>query len=113
MYEQPVLVVMIVGIAADMRSAIANQDAFVELARQALGNDGACEPGSGNQVIEHVSVGHQSPSAAGRTVAAWIAVTLATVSFSPRRLAIARYIRCQVRSQEFCESALSTRSRQS
>jgi hypothetical protein len=57
---------MIIGVLADMRSAIADQDAFVELAGKALGNDGCRKSSAGNQVIDMFSLSLSSRSIAER-----------------------------------------------
>ncbi len=51
--QDAVIVVMVVGIAADMGAAIHNQNFLAGLRGQSLGNDTAGKPGPHNEIVEH------------------------------------------------------------
>ena len=53
MDENTVFVVMIVGVASDMVTTVADQNAFIELAGQPLRDDTSSVARSNDEVIEH------------------------------------------------------------
>ncbi len=81
-------VVMIVGIAADVRPAIDHQHALVQPGRQPLGQHAAGETGPDDQVIETAA-----PSVAGFTSATGCGLAVLPTYFAHR---ICSFIRAQV-----------------
>ena len=53
MYQDAVVVVAIVGVAAHVRSTVDDEDALVATRGQTLGENAACEPRPDNKPIKH------------------------------------------------------------
>ncbi len=53
MYKDPIFVVVVVGVSADVRSAVDEEDGFVRGGRKAFGKDAAGEARSDDDVVEN------------------------------------------------------------
>jgi hypothetical protein len=53
MYEQPAVVVTVIGVTADVRTAINDEHRLVRLRGQALRQDTPCKTSSYNEIVEH------------------------------------------------------------
>jgi len=51
--QETACIVVIVGIAADMRAPIYDEDLLSKIPRQSFGNDRAGKTGANNEIVEH------------------------------------------------------------
>ena len=54
--EQTIVIVVIVGVPADVIAAFDNQDRFTQLRRKPLGNDASGKTGSNNKIVKHFNL---------------------------------------------------------
>ncbi len=52
MYQDPFIVVVVVGIPADMVPLVDQQDALLHLGRQPFGEDASCKTGSDDEIVK-------------------------------------------------------------